>query len=312
VTSEAKLTRRDFFRIAGVASGAVYLCASQEQSNTLISPERIAPTHTIAPLPSPNVGFNNIQPQMVKVEPGIFMMGSKNWVVDAQPIHQVELSSPYMIGESPITFDEYESYIQASQTPPPIDEGWGRGNRPIIHINWNTAVACCNWLSDQDEYAPCCSGKGKVTQCDFSADGYRLPTEAEWEFAARGGTLSMGNEYTGSNDIAEVAWFEKNSNQQSHLVMEKTANELDIFDMSGNVLEWCWEKYAADYYSISPGINPTGPEQGQENIYFSDWDRVRRGVAYNQDHESSLITYRSFDGQTYDASASSFRVVRRA
>ena len=93
--------------------------------------------------------------------------------------------------------------------------------------------------------------------------------------------------------------------------MEKKANELGIFDMSGNAWEWCWDKYAADDYSILPDKDPTGPEQGQKNKYFGGWDRVRRVGAYNQDHESSLITYHSYDGHTYEASAFSLRVVRR-
>ena len=91
---------------------------------------------------------------------------------------------------------------------------------------------------------------------------FRLPTEAEWEYAARGGNRSRGYKYSGSNNRDEVAWYYSNSGNEPHAVATKKANELGIYDMSGNVCEWCSDWYGEDYYSSSPQVNPTGPSSG--------------------------------------------------
>jgi formylglycine-generating enzyme required for sulfatase activity len=95
---------------------------------------------------------------------------------------------------------------------------------------------------------------------------YRLPTEAEWEFAARGGKKSKGYEYAGSNEIEAVAWYDENSEDKTHPVGQKKPNELGILDMSGNVLEWCSDWYEESYYNSSPGNNPQGPASGSNRV----------------------------------------------
>lgn len=236
-------------------------------------------------------------------------MGSEAGDPDESPVHEVFLNS-FWIGTYPITFQENDLYCQLMNKNLPPDENWGRGKRPVIHITWNDAVAYCNWLSEKHGYQPCFSGNGKAIQCDFTQNGYRLPTEAEWEYAARGGNSGEDILYSGGNQLMEFGWFQDNAGDQTHPVGSKQPNSLGIYDLSGNVWEWCYDKYLETYYQDSPGENPTGPNAGKENKYLGGWERSRRGGAYNEEAVSCRITNRSFDGQAYEAQASSFRLAR--
>jgi formylglycine-generating enzyme required for sulfatase activity len=121
-------------------------------------------------------------------------------------------------------------------------------NHPVIHVSWNDANEYCNWLSRK------------------TAKNYRLPTEAEWEYAARGGNQSRGYTYSGSNNVDEVAWYNGNSGSATHAVGQKGPNEMGLYDMSGNVWEWCKDWYGGDYYKISPAIEPKGPSDGSYRV----------------------------------------------
>ncbi len=185
-------------------------------------------------------------PEMVFVKGGTFMMGSEDGEEPlAKPVHQVTLSDFY-IGKYPVTFEEYDRFCEATKRKKPGDESWGRRRRPIINVSWDDADNYCDWLSEK-------TGKR-----------YRLPTEAEWEFAARGGVKSKGRKYSGSNDLDEVGWFDKNSKNKTHSVGEKTPNELGLHDMSGNVWEWCAD-YFGGYLSNSQ-TDPTGSTLGAHRV----------------------------------------------
>jgi formylglycine-generating enzyme required for sulfatase activity len=181
---------------------------------------------------------------MVFVEGGRFEMGctyeqEKDCHDNETPSHQVRLSS-YYIGKYEITQAQWEAIMGNN---PSIYKG---DDLPVTNVSWNDVQAFISKLHTQ-------TGKN-----------YRLPTEAEWEYAARGGKQSNGYKYSGSNIANEVAWYKDNSNGKPHRVGQKKANELDIYDMSGNVLEWCSDWFGM--YSDELKINPKGAFSGSGRI----------------------------------------------
>ena len=210
--------------------------------------------------PTPIPPQVNTPKNMVYVGGGTFLMGSANGYNREKPVHEVTVSSFYM-GKYEVTQEEYQSVMGSNPS------NWKGDRRPVEMVTWYDAVEYCNRLSKKKGLTPCYSGSGDDITCNWNANGYRLPTEAEWEYAAKGGINKDSYIYSGSNDINEVAWNKKNSGEMTHDVGTKKANSLGIYDMSGNVWEWCWDWYDEAYYSKSPRNNPTGAASGSYRVY---------------------------------------------
>lgn len=185
---------------------------------------------------------------MKLVEHGTFQMGSTNGGFDEQPVHSVTISKDYYIGETEVTQALWKAVMGTSLTDITTFYGWstcGVGdNYPMYYI---CRGDCMNFIRKLNE---------------ATGQTFRMPTEAEWEFAAKGGNNSRGYIYSGGNTIDDVAWYYDNSDSKTHPVATKQPNELGIYDMSGNVYEWCYDEYYNSYYTSSAVTDPTGPTSG--------------------------------------------------
>ena len=192
---------------------------------------------------------------MVRVEGGTFTMGATSEQgseadSDEKPAHQVTLSS-FSIGKYEVTQEEWEAVMGSNPSK------FKGAKRPVEQVSWNDCQEFIRKLNA------------------LTGKRFRLPTEAEWEFAARGGNRSNGYKYSGSNDQGNVAWYRDNSDDITHLVGLKLPNELGLYDMSGNVWEWCQDWFDSSYYGKSPSTNPVNNT--------STSNRVNRGGSWFYD-----------------------------
>ncbi len=210
----------------------------------------------------------------VLVEGGTFTMGDTWEEGDSneKPIHKVTFAYDFYIGKYETTFQEYDAFCEDTGRSKPYDTGWGRGARPVIDVSWNGATAYCNWLSEKENLPKAYDSNGNLLDKDgmITTDpskvvGYRLPTEAEWEYAARGGNKSKGYKYSGSDNVGDVAWYDSNSGKRTQEVGKKEPNELGIYDMGGNVWEWCSDWYGV--YSSLAQINPYNSTIGSYRVW---------------------------------------------
>ncbi len=243
--------------------------------------------------------------ELVAVAGGSFTMGSDaDSTSDTFPAHVVNLDS-FFIGKYEVS--EYD-FLSSSGSYIELNDGtyyYGSDYLPAYDVPWKDAITYCNYLSEQENLDPVYTfGLGGVT-ADFSKNGFRLPTEAEWEYAARGGAKSQGYTYAGSNNADDCAWYEWNASGTQELG-SKIPNELGIYDMSGNVWEWCWDWYGADsYYSLDTMENPAGPESGSYRV-------IRGGciLSWTSDLETTRRYYMT--PTEYHDTDVGFRVVRKS
>lgn len=234
--------------------------------------------------------------KMIYVEGGTFTMGAPDVIKDdylnkalrdAHPKHSVTLDS-YYIGETEVTQQQWNAVMSSRVADIAIAENRPQkaigDNIPMYYITWEQAVEFCNRLSQ------------------ITGKKYQLPTEAQWEFAARGGVKSAGNDYSGTKNLEGCGWYENNGSKQVHPVAELSANELGIYDMSGNVHEWCNDWYKAEYQP-EPQTNPTGAAWGEHRVY--------RGGDYSDKEARCRVYHRLHDPQDEVSSSRTvgFRVV---
>jgi len=173
---------------------------------------------------------------------------------------------------------------------------------PVERVSWFEAVEFCNQLSARQGLTPAYTVEGRQVTWDPAAPGWRLPTEAEFEFAARGGEESQGFAFPGSDAAEKVAWGFSNSQKRTHVVKELPPNELGLYGMAGNVWQWCWDWYTFDRSAL-PATDPRGPTVGSA--------RVSRGGAWNEDHPDAFRPYyRADDGPETQGDNLGFRVAR--
>ena len=230
---------------------------------------------------------NGVSFKMIQVQGGTFNMGAQstnssgtNYDSEAydneSPVHSVTLST-YCIGETEVTQALWTAVMGSNPS------NFSGDNNPVESVSWNDVQTFITRLND------------------LTGRNFALPTEAEWEYAARGGNQSHGYKYSGSNTIGDVAWYSGNSSSQTHAVKTKAPNELGLYDMSGNVYEWCQDWYGS--YSSGAQTNPTGPSSGS--------NRVRRGGGWFNDARLCRVSFRSHSSPAFSSDNLGFRLLLR-
>jgi formylglycine-generating enzyme len=243
--------------------------------------------------------------QMVYLPGGDFMMGASDGNEDEKPVHKVTISA-FIIDKYPVT---HEMFTKA-QLPNPSH--WQENPKnPVESVRWRDAKQYCNERSLLEGLKPCYNEKTMEWECDYSANGYRLPTEAEWEFACRAGADGP-YDFGAADKLREYAWFVDNSNARTHPVGQKKPNAWGIYDMYGDVSEWCEDVYSPTYYAESSAVDPHGPPSPGKDV-----KRVMRGGSWKASANMCRASFRQ--GQrTGDTDACfhtdfcGFRCVRRA
>jgi formylglycine-generating enzyme required for sulfatase activity len=218
------------------------------------------PTGTVIP-PASFTTKSGIE--MVYIQAGSFKMGSTHGRDDERPVHQVQVGI-FLMDRYEVTQAEYEKLGRADNPPFANPSRFKGPDLPVEQVTWPQAARFCNARSRLEGLRPCYDEK--TGGCNFDANGYRLPTEAEWEYACRG--LTLTDRFFGDDlrRLGEFAWFADNSGQKTHPVGQKKPNPFGLYDMYGNVAEWCQDVYDKDYYRVSPRANPRGPAEGPKYV----------------------------------------------
>jgi formylglycine-generating enzyme required for sulfatase activity len=239
--------------------------------------------------------------EMVLLPAGDFVMGDDGGDDDEKPAHPVHVSA-FCIDKYEVTQKSYEALMGTNPNPPKFKAP----DKPVVRVSWAAAARYCNERSRREGFCLCYDPQ--TFACDFDANGYRLPAEAEWEYACRAGTRDAYSFGADSGALREFAWFQGNSGQATHPVGQKKPNPWGLCDMHGNVAEWCNDYYVETYYQKREGADARGPAAGQK--------RVLRGGSWRGSAERCRSPARAaeapgfadvcFGGETYG-----FRCVRR-
>lgn len=242
---------------------------------------------------------------MVALPGGEFTMGTDKGNPDEAPAHKVRVSA-FLIDTFEVTHEQFAK----AQLPNPSH--WQDNPRkPVERVRWRDAKQYCNERSLLEGLKPCYNEKTADWECDYTANGYRLPTEAEWEYACRAGG-DGAYDFGQADKLRQYAWYSENAGEKTHVVGEKKPNRWGIHDLYGNVSEWCEDVFSPTYYRQSPAADPHGPQSPGKDV-----QRVMRGGSWKASAAMSSATFRQ--GQrTGDSDACfftdfcGFRCVRRA
>ncbi len=236
---------------------------------------------------------------------GQFTMGAADGNPDEAPPHKVTVTG--------FLIDKYEvTHEMLAKVELPDPSHWQENAKtPVERIRWRDAKGYCNERSRLEGLTPCYNEKTVEWDCDYSATGYRLPTEAEWEYAARAGAETP-YDFGSADKLRQYAWYAENADQKTHAVGQKKPNAWGLYDIDGNVSEWCEDVYGATFYQESPATDPTGPPSPGKDV-----KRVMRGGNWNASAEMCRVTARRGErtGNTDACFATDFcgfRCVRRA
>jgi formylglycine-generating enzyme required for sulfatase activity len=242
--------------------------------------------------------------EMVLIPAGSFTMGSRHGREDERPAHTVWIDA-FLMDRHEVTQAEYEKLGQAEAF---ANVSHFRGpDLPVEQVTWPQAARFCNARSRAEGLTPCYNED--TGACDFTASGYRLPTEAEWEYACRAGSTTDYSFGDDARRLGDHGWFADNAARKTHPVGQKKPNAWGLFDMHGNVAEWCQDVYDKGYYQASPDDNPHGPADGKEYVL--------RGGSWKSPAEALRSAYRlgespGFSDACLARDAIGFRCVRKA
>jgi formylglycine-generating enzyme required for sulfatase activity len=284
-----------------VAIAFLLLLAAGIVSQIIRTAHRAEPAAHPEPAASaPQIIKTKLGIEMVLIPGGASEMGSDKGAPDEAPMHKVSVS--------PFLMDRYEvTQEQFAKLELPDPSHFKNPKSPVDQANWTDAARFCNERSRAEDLQPCYDEKTWV--CDFKADGYRLPTEAEWEYACRAGTTTRYSFGDDPQALKDYAWFSENSTKKTHPVGQKRPNAWGLHDMHGNVAEWCNDLFDKEYYRSSPERDPRGPETGKR-------EKAVRGGAWSSSADSCRSSYRAGDASLNDTCLASdalgFRCVRKA
>ena len=239
----------------------------------------------LSPVLRAQTGF----PVMVRVEGGTFPMGANGG------IHEVTLST-FFLAETEVTQALWKEVMGNNPSR------FAGNDRPVDSVSWLDAVAFCNALSEKAGLSPAYEIAGNTVTWRREAGGYRLPTESEWEYAARGGINGVSGQapYAGGETPENIGWYDANSGKSSHPVKGKAPNGLGLYDMSGNLWEWCWDYYGE--YPREAVTDPAGPAESAR--------RVLRGGAWFTPANLIRVTNRYWNSPGFKANSVGFRLAR--